>query len=295
MGTSVHIVMLVGSDALADWAVERIHELESLWSRFRPDSEVSRLNALTGNDVVVSLETFELVQRSIDAWKLTGCRFDPTVYSIMMRSGYDRSFELLAEDVTIDDAIMPASGCAAIQLDATQRVVRLPRGVGFDPGGIGKGLAADFVVEELIDIGADGALVNIGGDVRFAGVPPSDDGWRVAVQAPDRPDLVSAVLAFDEGAVVTSTRLMRRWRRNGVERHHLVDPATGESPITALESVTVISSEGWRAEAVAKAAFLAGPDHALEAVALMHMTGLVTLTGGRVRALESVRPYLAMS
>ena len=294
MGTTAHIVVLGGSDYLADRAVERVADLESLWSRFRPDSEVSDLNAHAGSDVAVSIETFELVQRSIDAWRMTACRFDPTVLSIMVNSGYDRSFELMPADVASVAAIAPACGCAGIALDATQYVVRLPRGVGFDPGGIGKGLAADFVVEELLDAGADGALVNIGGDVRFAGTPPTDDGWRVAVQAPGEAETVIAVLSFDEGAVVTSTRMMRQWRRNGLQRHHIVDPSTGESPVTALESVTVIATDGWRAEAVAKAAFLAGPDHALETVALMGMTGLITSEGGRITALESVRPYLAM-
>src|SRR2546428_658254 len=78
--------------------------------------------------------------------------------------------------------------------------VRLPVGTGFDPGGIGKGLAADSVVDELRADGAAGVCVNIGGDVRVEGDSPSGEAWTVAVEHPDRPGAIARV-GIRRGAV----------------------------------------------------------------------------------------------
>ena len=139
--------------------------------------------------------------------------------------------------------------------------MRLPFGVGFDPGGIGKGLAADLVAGELIARGAVGACVNIGGDLRVTGTPPHAGGWRIAIDDPlggrhAPPPL--AVVELAEGGVATSSRLKRRWRgRDGEARHHLIDPLTGTTACTTVLTASVVASEAWRAEVLAKAAFLA--------------------------------------
>ncbi len=295
MGTAVHVVVIGGAPELVDAAVDRIHQLESRWSRFQPDSEISRLNAANGQPVWVSADTLQLIEKSIQAWRFTRGRFDPTVYYQLCESGYDRSFIDMPHETSGTLNPKPAPGCAQIFVDSQSSIVRLPVGVGFDPGGIGKGLGADFIVEELLDDGARGVMINLGGDVRVGGVPPTAEGWRLGIAHPTQSDAFCVVLSLDGGGVVTSTRSMRKWIHNGAERHHLIDPVTGESPVTDLESVTIVAAEGWIAEAVAKAAFLAGPAGALPTIQAMGCTGLASYGGGRVEALESLKPYMALT
>jgi len=255
MGSDARVYVVGGHSALLARARSRVEELEARWSRFLPTSEVSQLNAADGEPRVVSRETFELVTRGVDAWRLTAGRCDPTVLGDVLRAGYTTSFdERPAVAAPAETAL--TRGCAGIGLDAATRTVQLPRGTGFDPGGIGKGLAADLVVAELLAAGADGACVNLGGDVRVAGTPPAAS-WAIAVEHPTRPEPV-AVVHLRGGAVATSSRLRRCWATHDGTAHHLIDPVSGRPTEVSVAAATAIAATGWQAEALAKAAFLAG-------------------------------------
>ncbi len=97
MGSDVHVEVVGGPNHLLDMARDVIDSLEARWSRFRPASEVSLLNALGGKPVRVSPETVALVKRAIEGARVTGGRYDPTVLGAVLRAGYDRSFELLSD------------------------------------------------------------------------------------------------------------------------------------------------------------------------------------------------------
>ena len=96
-------------------------------------------------------------------------RFDPTLLGAVLRAGYVDSFERLEDGVRPVRRPTLCTGAHRIEVDDDAGTVRIPDGVGFDPGGIGKGLAADLVAEELVELGAAGVCVNVGGDVRVAG------------------------------------------------------------------------------------------------------------------------------
>jgi thiamine biosynthesis lipoprotein len=138
--------------------------------------------------------------------------------------------------------------------------VTLPAGVRFDSGGIGKGLAADLVAQRLVDVGAMGALVNLGGDLRAIGAPPVSDGWVVGVADPVDPNMELFRIGLRAGAVATTSSLKRRWMTTSGETHHLIDPATGQPAVSDVVGVTVVAQEAWWAEAVTKALFIRGPD-----------------------------------
>ncbi len=257
MGTDVYVIAVDGPRDLSAWVAERLERLESRWSRFRPSSELCQLNAAAGHPIVVSRSTYEVVARAVDVWRWTAGRYDPSVLSALMASGYDRDFDDV--DRVGDGPApkpVPAPGCAGIGLDPMTRSIRLPLGVGLDLGGIGKGYAADLLATEMVAAGALGALVNLGGDVRAAGAPPSA-GWIVDVEDPF--ETGTGQLSVTEGGIATSTSLRRTWSRGDEQLHHLVDPTTGKPATTGLVSVTVIAGECWRAEVLAKAAFVAGP------------------------------------
>ena len=258
MGTDAHVVV-VGERALVDGAHARLADLERRWSRFRPASEISRLNGLPGHHVVVSPDTFTLVARAVDAWRATGGLFDPTVLPALRSAGYDRDFsEVPARTAgATPPAPQPAPGCAGIVLDADVHAVTLPAGVEIDPGGIGKGLAADLVSAEVIDAGAHGALVNVGGDLRVRGEPPNGRTWDVAVVDPES-SLEILRVGLHDGAVATSSRMRRRWPMRAGEMHHLIDPRTGAPSVTPHATVAAIAHEGWWAEVAAKTVLVGG-------------------------------------
>ncbi|MEZ5179120.1 MAG: FAD:protein FMN transferase [Acidimicrobiales bacterium] len=265
------MIVVGGPPGLDRRAEERIADLEQRWSRFRPESELSRLNeAPRGRPTLVSADTFVLLDRAVRAWRLTGGRYDPTVLDAVVANGYDRSFaDLPATSSDPTAACRPAPGCADLELDARLNAVTIPPGASIDPGGIGKGLAADLVAEELLAHGAEGVLVDLGGDVRVAGHGPHHGGWVVDVEHPLYGDRALLHLLLRDAGIATSSRLRRRWHRNGVPRHHLLDPATGAPTVGTLVAATVVAGEAWWAEALTKAAFVGGLDAVAGASALL--------------------------
>jgi thiamine biosynthesis lipoprotein len=260
MGTTAHVVVCGGPADLAELAQRRIAELEARWSRFLPVSELSLLNAAPrGRPTVLSMDTYRLIDTAVRSWRETEGRYDPTVLAAMIEHGYARSFSTLPSDTSCRASLpRPTTGCAGIQLEPAIQSVVLPAGVGIDPGGIGKGLAADIVVEELLAHGARGALVDIGGDIRVEGEGPDGGAWIIDIEDPLDPERVLLHLALHGAGIATSSRLRRRWHQNGVEHHHLIDPGTGEPIITRIVAVSVIAAQAWWAEALTKAVLVAG-------------------------------------
>jgi thiamine biosynthesis lipoprotein len=288
MGTDVHVISVGGRSGLAVRARDRIDALERLWSRFLPDSEISELTRRAGSAVVVSDETAELITRAVEAWRFTAGTFDPTVLGAVLRAGYTESFERL-DPTTAAGTSGLLVGCTDIELHGN--VVTLPPGTGFDPGGIGKGLAADLVAAEMVDAGAAAVCVNIGGDLRTTGQGPDGDGWTIAVEHPWSPGPIANV-GISDGAVATSTTLRRRWTVDGEERHHLIDPRTGEPAATDLNLVTVIAGSAWAAEVLAKAVLIRGSAHPFDIVDGTGAQALIVDDKGRVTATEGFRGFL---
>jgi thiamine biosynthesis lipoprotein len=260
MGTDVHIALVGAAPELLVVAEQRIRDLERRWSRFLDTSEISVLNPNATCPVIVSPDTFTLVTRAVSAWHATGGRFDPTVGAALAAHGYDRDFpEISRSTAAVAPAIAPAPGLDGVELIDTVRAVILPAGVTIDPGGIGKGLAADLTAELLLASGAGGALVNVGGDLRAVGRAPNCEGWAITVDDPTNAGHELLRLALPEGAVATSSRLLRRWRTTAGDAHHLIDPATGCPAETDVVAVTTVAGEAWWAEVLTKALFLAGP------------------------------------
>jgi thiamine biosynthesis lipoprotein len=288
MGSDAHLVVVGGGDGLLEAAQRRIDDLERRWSRFLENSEISRLNRHAGEFVEVSPDTVTLIERAVSAWRLSGGAFDPTVLGSMLRAGYDRSFDVLGP-ARHGQASLLGIGAADIVIAGSS--VCLPGGSGFDPGGIGKGLAADLVAAEMVATGADGACVNLGGDIRVLGVGPAGAAWTIAVEHPwsVRP---IAMLGLGQGAVATSTTLRRRWLVDGQPRHHLIDPQTGLPSETDLTAATVVAAEAWMAEVLAKTVLLAGSAHRFGIIGGTGAQALVVDTRGRIDATAGMADYL---
>lgn len=291
MGSDAHFIVVAPDAALLDAAVARIAELEQRWSRFVATSEVSELNRRAGHAVSVTPDTVLLVKRAVEAWRVTGGGFDPTVLGAVIRAGYDRSFDELEAS--------PRSGTSALGKGCTDIVVSgstvtIPAGVGFDPGGIGKGLAADIVVAELIEAGAEGVCINLGGDLRVSGRAPDGKDWTVAIEHQLAADPI-VLVALKDGAVATSTTLRRRWKVDGRERHHLIDPWTGEPSESDLTLVSVVAGEAWIAEVLAKAELLRGSKRVFDLVGGTGAEAIAVTVAGNLLATEGFRKFVGAS
>jgi thiamine biosynthesis lipoprotein len=148
-------------------------------------------------------------------------------------------------------------------------------------------LAADLAVDLAMRSGSEGAMVSIGGDIA-ASPRRRDTGWRVVIEHPDTEREPVGTIAVTGGGVATSSTRSRRWRHEGVDRHHLIDPWTGDVSNTDLASVTVIARSGWLAEAHATAAILAGSDSVVDHLVRHDLTGVAVTTSGDVLATDEL-------
>lgn len=279
-------VLVVGASELAGWAEARIEDLERQWSRFVGTSDVSIANGAAGTPVPVGPDTVLLAKTALLAQEETGGAYDPLLGEDIAHLGYDRTFDAI--DYGASPAPAPRRPKGSLLVSDDEATITVPVGRAFDPGGIGKGLAADMVVDGLADRGADGALVNIGGDVRVWGTPPTVEGWVISVEHPlvANAELVRVVLA--DGAVASSSRLRRRWGPAEAPVHHLLNPATGRPADGGVAATTVFAATGWRAEAFAKSAFFAGCEGGVEVLEASGLDGMVVADGGHVRATRNM-------
>lgn len=264
MASAAQVLVIDGGDELANMAQLHLEHLERRWSRFIATSDISRMNTGAGGPVAVAPETLVLVTAMIEAWHLTGRRFDPTTLPALIAAGYATSISDPQRTTVLPEGTCVGGDLQQIIIDADASTVALPVGLALDPGGLGKGLAADLTAEMLLGRGAAGALVSIGGDLVAVGQPPGLEGWVVAVEDPWDDDHDLLALAIEHGAVATSSTRTRRWTHEGRSRHHLIDPASGLEAQTDLVAVTVTAPTGWEAEALATAALLTGSDGAIE-------------------------------
>ena len=297
MGTRAH-VLIEGPPELLPLACREIGRLDRLWSRFIAESDVSRLNRSAGAPIEVAPVTIELIARAAEGWRITEGLFDPTLLTELVAAGYDRDFDdVRANGGGAAPAAAPRRPSGPelpVSVDAKSSTALVAAGVGFDSGGIGKGLGADLVCAALRREGATAAVVNLGGDLRALSAPTGGP-WKVGLDNPFDPAGPSPVqLVLRDRALATSTSLVRRWRQHGEERHHLIDPRTGRPCESDVASVSVIAEHGWLAEVLAKAALLVGLDGAVSLLAANAATGLLVDWRGRVHPVPGIQTYLAI-
>jgi thiamine biosynthesis lipoprotein len=239
-----------GFDA-ARRALEDISRLESLWTRFSPHSDLSRMNRSAGRPVYVAPDTVRLVATMIEAHRATHGLFDPTMLPEQLAAGDTRS--LVDNGVTETVAGPPNHDLGSIRILDDCTIV-LPAGMALDAGGIGKGLAADLIADRAVADGTEGVCVNIGGDLACRGIPP-EGGWTVSVAPPHNFAGTLAVLSVESGAVATSSVTARQWR-NDRRTVHVMDPRTHRESDSEIAGATVVAASAAWAEAFTKFAML---------------------------------------
>ncbi len=213
------------------------------FSRFRRDSELTRVNRNTAETVVVTPVFARAVQTALAAAAATGGLVDPTLGVAIEAAGYDRDFAELDGDPRPPGPAAPGSW-RSVRL--TGRVLSRPPGAALDLNGVVKSMAVDAAV---LFLAGDG-FVSAGGDLAGRG--------EVTVALPEGP-----TLRLLSGGLATSGVIQRSWVRGGGVQHHLLDPHTGRPSRSRWTEVTVAACSCLAADVAAKAAFLLshdGPD-----------------------------------
>ncbi len=242
---------------------ELVHAYERRFTRFSPDSELSALNRAAGSWMDVSPQMYEVLHLARQFYFDTDGLFDPGVLAILEKVGYDRSIEkVLADGAPVSSltSLTVAAGrpdFSQMELADDRLAARLPAGLRIDLGGIAKGWIAEQAAR-LLSRYVAACGVNAGGDQFTIGLPAGESGWEVGLEDPFNPDQDLATLLLQPGAVATSSIIKRRWKQGSLERHHLIDPRSGQPAETLYASVTVITDTAAKAEVRAKAVLIAG-------------------------------------
>jgi thiamine biosynthesis lipoprotein len=263
LGTTIVVGAADGTELpmVADAVRAEIDACDRSCSRFRDDSDLSRLNS--GRPDRVSEWLCDAVTVALDAAAGTDGLVDPTIGQCLIDLGYDRTFDGIDPDrpLMVTAAHVPA--WRRVRVDRTARRIDLPSGVRLDLGATAKALCADRAAARAASEARSGVLVSLGGDIAVAGPPPAE-GWviRVTDRADADPDdpAPGQTVAIRTGGLATSGTMARRWARSGAVMHHLVDPRTGRPAAEAWRTITVAAPTCVAANTASTAAMIVGAD-----------------------------------
>jgi thiamine biosynthesis lipoprotein len=242
--------------------------VDAACSRFRPDSELSLVNAHAGRPMLVGRLFAEALEAALRAARLTEGAVDPTCGASLTAAGYDRDFELVrAGSATISVARpVPAPGWQSVSWDARRATVCLEPGTRLDFGATAKALAADRAACAAHRAADCGVLVSLSGDIAVQGSAP-EGGWRVRVADDHREraedqrgdaGVPSQSIVLTVGGLATSSTTVRRWSAGNVEMHHILDPRSGRPARSCWRTVSVAAISCLDANIAATAAIVRG-------------------------------------
>ena len=238
-------------------ALDEMQRVDALLSNYRPDSELSRMNAAASRGPFqASPELYTFVRSSRAYFDETLGTFDPTMGPVVRAWGFFTARPARPSPEAAA-AARARSGFDKVRLDDASRSVSFTvEGLEFDPGGIGKGYAADRAADVLRRFGVTSALVSAGGSTLYGlGRPPGREGWTLAVRDPSSPATSLRFVTLHDTAVSTSGTSEKFVDVDGRRFGHIIDPRTGE-PTEGMCQVSVIAPSATDSDALTKAAFI---------------------------------------
>ncbi|BCJ86029.1 FAD:protein FMN transferase [Effusibacillus dendaii] len=268
------------------------HQMEAICSRFRPESELSRLNRHAGQTMAVSSLLFAVLQAAANAFQETDGLYHPGLLHQLELTRYDRSFELILaqggtdninsanihSETSANTTCKTAARDCPFELDANNLTVRIQKGIKIDLGGIAKGWTVDHAASFLEKWGC--GFVNAGGDLRIFGKRRGP--WLVGVENPFDTDSDLTVLSLYSGAVATSSRIKRSWNQGRKRMHHLIDPRTGLPMETQTAAATVTAPTACQADVWAKVMVLLDRETAFSWIEKRGQQAIVVDENGQV-------------
>ncbi|HEY1458151.1 MAG TPA: FAD:protein FMN transferase [Solirubrobacteraceae bacterium] len=235
--------------------------LDRTCSRFRPDSDLSRVNGSRGRAVRVDPLLIEALEVALRAAELTAGEVDPTIGRALELAGYDRDWLQISERTVVQpEPILAAHvrrGWQTVALDRAGSMVRVPDGIHLDLGATAKAWAADRAARAVAERTGSGVLVGLGGDISTAGTPPPG-GWQIHVTDDHRdgPQAPGQRVSISDGGLATSSTAARRWVKAGKAMHHIIDPATCEPVRGGWRTVSVAARNATDANIASTAALI---------------------------------------
>ncbi len=252
LGTYVFVG--VSDPSALDPAVEITREalvlVDQTCSRFRDDSDLRRVNARAGTWTEVHPLLVAAVRAALAVAHDTDGLIDPLLGRSMVSLGYDKDFRSLAPSHQPPVAARPD---AWREIAVGDGALRIPRGTALDLGSIGKAFASDLVAQALESQHGIDALISVGGDIALAGAGE----WPVDISEHPGGPAEQTVWIKNSGLATSSTQV-RRWQSNGAQRHHILDPRTGQPAPEVWRTVSAIGRTCVAANAASTAAIVLG-------------------------------------
>jgi thiamine biosynthesis lipoprotein len=285
MGVSTTATLIgTNSSVVADECLDMISELEKLWSRFLPTSDITRLNNSHGAPMWVDTRTTNLIRYAQSAFIATNGAFNPTLLPLQIASGDQQS--LVSEFRTAIPAdSRPWRSIADIVLD--QNMVTLPETMTLDLGGIAKGFTADLVCQFALERGATSACINIGGDMALS--TSEESGWDVEIESPTRDLGIVDAVRVKQGGVATSSLNARERDSRGIPSH--IFSIDGPLPSNKIIGATVIASTAAWAEAWTKYAIAMPIEESLPVLQQYHLAARITNSDGTINTTPTWKEF----
>ncbi len=287
MGTFARVVAITDDVATGNQCVEsaldEIHNVDNLMSDYKEDSEITRINRNAfARPVKVGLATFEVIERSVEFSRLTDGAFDVTVgpFVKLFRTARDTGQAPTPEQIADAKAKV---GYEKLVLNDEEKTIRFTvEGMSLDLGGIAKGYAVDKAIEAVQKLGALGAMVDLGGNVRCFGTPPQGKKtWTIGLQDPNTDNAAASGLLLklhlSHESVATSGDYQQFAIIDGKKQSHIIDRRTGKGA-EGLSSVTIIAPNATDADALSTAVSVLGPQKGLELIESMPDTAAILVS-----------------
>ena len=299
MGTLVFVTGVAPNETVAKKAVAEglaeIRRIEQFMSTWIPTSELSKVNEAAGEHPVhVGQENMEVLKASLRMAQLTEGGFNIAVGPAV--AAWNVSQEGRIPSQAELDAVRSFISLDSVVLDETSGTVFLKRtGMQIDVGGIGKGYAADLVVEVMKQAGATAGVVAISGDIKTFGRMPDQERFVFGIQHPRKEQgEVLGRIELENEAVSTAGDYQRFIMKNGIRYHHILDPSTLH-PARGCQSVTIIAKEGVMADGLDTGIFVMGPEKGMALIeSLPDVEGVIVNAHGAVSISSGLKSRLKL-
>ena len=270
MGTTYQVKIvpnnIVVSKNLAAQIDERLQSLDATFTTYRKTSELMTFNqSPIKQPQAVSPDMFEVMTIAKQVYQQTNGAFDPTVGPLVNLWGFgpDYTDQVIPQPDEITQYLLSV-GLNYLLLDQQARTATRQFDIELDFSAIAKGYAVDAVAELLASYGLEHYLVEVGGELRLKGHKGNGQSWKIAIEKPSiEQGGVQEALALKNVAVATSGNYRNYFEKEGKRYSHTIDPRTGYPIDHNLASATVLAQTAARADALATAMMVLGPEGAL--------------------------------
>lgn len=262
MDTYMNLKVYSNDENILDISQEKISQLEKLFSVTDENSDLWKINHSNGQEVSISDETAEILQKSLEVCNSTNGALDISIYPVLKEWGFTTNLYKVPTQDRIE-LLLKNVNYRNISLDDNN--ISIPEDYQIDLGSVAKGYTGDCLMNIFKENGVQSALVNLGGNVQAYGTKPDGSLWNVAIKNPFSSNEEMCIVSISDKAVITSGNYERYFTDDDGNRYwHILDTATGYPADNGLVSVTIIGDSGTMCDALSTALFVMGTEKAIE-------------------------------